>query len=467
MLKRTNNAQLTPIHVRRESMERARHISEKQGHKENLGVSNVGGTGGSLRDSTHYSIEDVNDGEDETIEADHHILSAEDEDCRRSTSEDLRKQPSRIDQECDRGRREKQSSSRASIEIRDSGDSGNSMSRKNNSEHRGDASTRGGGDINPDEGEGAPQNESRRRSKTFQGEDREEMCGENYDFSKEISDDIQKRVDREVSATVNEGERREQTKNRERGEVNMVDNIEDGSGKAAYATNGRRRFDSHSSVDGGDDLDEKACVGKHSDNKYAHESGTLHDKLERKPEFRTLDGDESANNLDGNDDLGHKPSQEEDTRHATDRKEEGGPDHTCSNQDEERELDQCAELEILTPSLEITWEKPRRRGTATSRLHRHISRIGEPEDRPDGHLLPPPKEFLSNHSSGSQSTIRRGQDNPPEAKDSGLQLIIKSTRKSRRRSAADLEWGDGELPQEVNAAIDLALKKCTTPDVRA
>lgn len=453
-----NNAQPPPpAHVRLESVEKARSLPEKQGHEENLRFSHQGGTGGSLSDSTHSSREVAENDEDETVAVEHHLSGAAGEDCSsRSTSEDVRKRPSRADQECGRDTRKKQSSSRASSELSDSGDSGNSGSTKSDSEYRGEAATKDSGDNSRDELEGTPENDdSRRQSRTLRREDHQELCEENCDFRKEVSNAVQHRVDQEANTTRPEDRQREQSKSRKRDEVSVTNDAEDDTGKGSFATDGRRRSDSHSSVDGGDGLDKEVHVGEHSDNKHAHESGTVHDELTEQPEIRTLDDDESTINLDDeNDDFGQKPSQHGDKGDATGREESDGPanvrEHTCSNQDEEREINQCAEIEMSTPSLELTWERPHPRETATSRLHRHISRMGEAQDRLDDYVLPPPKEFLSNHPSGSQSTVRRGQDDPPEAKDSPLQEIAKSATKGRRRSAADLEWSEGEQPREVN-----------------
>lgn len=179
----------------------------------------------------------------------------------------------------------------------------------------------------------------------------------------------------------------------------------------------------------------------------------------------TLD-DESTINLDDSHELGHSFEVEE-MEDAPGSRDEEMPsvsaivaeEHKYSNQDEEMELDQRAEFAMSKPSLELTWDGPRRGSSATSRLHRHISNTDVKEGGCDEDALPPPKEFLiSQQPKDLGLTGRRKQDRGStscptrsEAKGVDVGASLRSALKGRRRSAADLEWGDGAKPQGVSS----------------
>ncbi|CAM9434549.1 unnamed protein product [Ectocarpus fasciculatus] len=108
-----------------------------------------------------------------------------------------------------------------------------------------------------------------------------------------------------------------------------------------------------------------------------------------------------------------------------------------SNQDEEKEeVDEEADIDLAVPRLEIgDWEGPHQGQSATSRLHRHISRRDTEAVGFSGGV-PPPKEFLTHKLLESPSTT-------DYERNTGSDGLPKPTTNGRRRSAADLEWNDG------------------------
>ncbi|CAN0503631.1 unnamed protein product [Ectocarpus sp. 12 AP-2014] len=108
-----------------------------------------------------------------------------------------------------------------------------------------------------------------------------------------------------------------------------------------------------------------------------------------------------------------------------------------SNQDEEKEgVDEEADIDLAVPRLEIgDWEGPHQGQSATSRLHRHISRRDTEAVGFSGGV-PPPKEFLTHRFAESPSTTDCERN-------TGSDGLPKPTTNGRRRSAADLEWNDG------------------------
>ncbi|CAM9795122.1 unnamed protein product [Ectocarpus sp. 12 AP-2014] len=108
-----------------------------------------------------------------------------------------------------------------------------------------------------------------------------------------------------------------------------------------------------------------------------------------------------------------------------------------SNQDEEKEeVDEEADIDLAVPRLEIEdWDGPHQGQSATSRLHRHISRRDTEAVGFSGGI-PPPKEFLTHKLAKSPSTI-------DYERNTGSNGLPKPTTNGRRRSAADLEWNDG------------------------
>lgn len=133
-------------------------------------------------------------------------------------------------------------------------------------------------------------------------------------------------------------------------------------------------------------------------------------------------------------------------------------EHKCSNQDEERDREQSAEEEVdaSSPPVEIiTWDGPRQGKSATSRLHRHISGT-EAEAMGLDDTSPPKKEFLTNgplrplsrfHHQEEDSGTCDGRN--PVSVFSKCEGLSQSVRKGRRRSAADLEWNEGEESRDV------------------
>lgn len=129
-----------------------------------------------------------------------------------------------------------------------------------------------------------------------------------------------------------------------------------------------------------------------------------------------------------------------------------------SNQDEESELDEEEESDVFVPPLELLeWEGPRQGQSATSRLHRHISGNDPDALGSANATLPPPKEFLASRPLQSPARIQgKNEDkNRPdgqrlEPESLHLENGLKSARKGRRTSAADLVWGEGEELRDVS-----------------
>lgn len=127
-----------------------------------------------------------------------------------------------------------------------------------------------------------------------------------------------------------------------------------------------------------------------------------------------------------------------------------------SNQDEDKEFDEDAEIDREVPQLEIgNWGIPYSGQSPTSRLHRHISQSSTEA----GNLqvsIPPPKEFLTQgslkpavskqHDAG-QANANAGQNCHGEKTRSAG--VPKSASNGRRRTAADLEWSDGGETPDV------------------
>lgn len=138
-----------------------------------------------------------------------------------------------------------------------------------------------------------------------------------------------------------------------------------------------------------------------------------------------------------------------------------------SNQDEEKESNEEAEIDLALPQLEIgAWEGPHREQLETSRLHRHISG-SETEAIGVNGDIPPPKEFLKKASPKSMANKPRedgrggsngGQSRIPE--NSSLMDVPKSASRGRRRSAADLEWNDGGETPDVRILNNLHNHSC-------
>lgn len=124
-----------------------------------------------------------------------------------------------------------------------------------------------------------------------------------------------------------------------------------------------------------------------------------------------------------------------------------------SNQDEEKEeVDEEADIDLAVPRLEIgDWEGPHQGQSATSRLHRHISRRDTEAVGFSGGV-PPPKEFLTHKLAESPSTTDCERY-------TGSDGLSKPTTNGRRRSAADLEWNDGGETPDVRPRAQIT---CTT-----
>lgn len=122
-----------------------------------------------------------------------------------------------------------------------------------------------------------------------------------------------------------------------------------------------------------------------------------------------------------------------------------------SNQDEDRELDDEADIDLVVPIEVKAWDGPYQWQSATSRLHRHISRSDAPATGTSN--IPPPKEFLPRTPIESLVkvpevggvTAEAGQGHGPASTRSGG-LANKCTR---RRRAVDLEWNDGGETPDV------------------
>lgn len=124
-----------------------------------------------------------------------------------------------------------------------------------------------------------------------------------------------------------------------------------------------------------------------------------------------------------------------------------------SNQDEEKaEVDEEGDIDLAVPRLEIgDWEGPHQGQSATSRLHRHISRRDTEAVGFSGGV-PPPKEFLTHKVVESPSATDCERN-------TGSDDLLQPTTNGRRRSAADLEWNDGGETPDVRPR---SLITCTT-----
>lgn len=131
-----------------------------------------------------------------------------------------------------------------------------------------------------------------------------------------------------------------------------------------------------------------------------------------------------------------------------------------SNQDEDTELDEDAEMDREVPQLEIdNWGNPPPEQSATSRLHRHISQ-GSTEAGNLKVSVPPPKEFLTQGSlkpAGSEEhDVGRANTNAGQNRDTEQTWsadVPKPASTGRRRTAADLEWSDGGETPDVRLLI--------------
>lgn len=118
-----------------------------------------------------------------------------------------------------------------------------------------------------------------------------------------------------------------------------------------------------------------------------------------------------------------------------------------SNQDEEHELDEEKDIDIVVPIDVKAWENSHQWQSATSRLHRHISRSDL--DATGTSNIPPPKEFLASSSleplvkALELEGLSQNRD-PASARSGGL-----ANKFTRRRRAADLEWNDGGETPDV------------------
>lgn len=138
-----------------------------------------------------------------------------------------------------------------------------------------------------------------------------------------------------------------------------------------------------------------------------------------------------------------------------------------SNQDEEKESDEEAQIDLVLPQLEIgAWGDPHQEQLAKSRLHRHVSGSDTEGVGVNGGI-PPPKEFLKKASPKSMANEPRedevvgsngGQNRNLE--NSSLANVPKSASRARRRSAADLEWNDGGETPDVRILNDLSNQSC-------
>lgn len=135
----------------------------------------------------------------------------------------------------------------------------------------------------------------------------------------------------------------------------------------------------------------------------------------------------------------------------------------CSNQDEDREIEQREDADSSIPPLEIlTWEGPHQGKSATSRLHRHISGIDT--QGAEGDSLPPPKEFLSNPPPEHVTNVENDDESAasknrpsPETESARPRSALKPPKNGRRRSAADLEWSDGRGTRDVSLKMRISL----------
>lgn len=140
---------------------------------------------------------------------------------------------------------------------------------------------------------------------------------------------------------------------------------------------------------------------------------------------------------------------------------------TASNQDEDTEFDEDAEIDREVPQLEIgNWGNPPPGQSATSRLHRHISKGNTDAGNLKG-SVPPPKEFLTQRSlepvvSEQHDAGRAGANAEPncKAEETISADFLKSTSSGRRRSAADLEWSDGGETPDVRVLTDMHNQSC-------
>lgn len=138
-----------------------------------------------------------------------------------------------------------------------------------------------------------------------------------------------------------------------------------------------------------------------------------------------------------------------------------------TNQDEEKEFDEEAEIDhALPPSEKQYWGCAHKDHLATSRLHQHISRSDtEAIDLNGG--IPTPKEFLKSIPTRPMSSKQReeaeGGSNSTQSRNLDVAILMdvpKSASKGRRRSAADLEWNDGGETPDVSTLTKLHRQRC-------
>lgn len=455
LLKKTNSVQPIPTQDHGEVPRRERSLFSTRKQDSDARLAHRKGPNGS-NDPTHSRDGVVNNTGDTVFVDDDH--------CRRSVSQNGGSRSSNEDEQQDQSGKSEQVLSRASDGHSDAGKGGTNLIRYGASVAlKGSTnSRRGAKDEKGDDQErkSSCQSGTRKREKYVALET--EGSG---DGQKEVPDIIQHGDDPEsnTSKRVEEGSPRDdESVGSER--RSRMSNAEGNDHVRSFATEDEhRRSDGCSSIGVENDSAKEPPSGEDIVEKHDVESNAAHDDLTEQPDLDpvgTDDDDESTINLDDGHDVGHQQRQSHERRNepCIDSNEAGGlSPHVAksrrSNQDDEGEVIQTEEgdIERSAPSFELSWERSRPSGKAAFRLHPHISGAsGEGEGSRHARVLPPPKEFLSNHRSDSQFSRRRGQQDSSEAKDTKLGSIAKYSVKGRRRSAADLEWSDGEHPRQVN-----------------
>lgn len=455
LLKKTTSVQAVPAQDNGEIPGQERYFRNTKEHDGDARLAHLKGFSGSS-DPPRSSNGVINDYDDTVV--------VDDEYCRRSVSQDERSRSSEEDEQHDRTGESERLLSRASYDHSDTGKCRANVFRDGATAAQ-KGSTSSSGNENNDDGDGQEsrpscQSGTRRREKYVAVET--EKSG---DGRKELPDNIRHGGDPEsnTSKHVEEGDRQgvESAGSEKR---SWTSDAECDDIIRSFTTGDKhRRSDSCSSIGVESDLDKKSPSGEHSVDKHGVKSDAGHDDVTEQQDLHPLgtdDDDESTINLDDGHDVGHEQRQNHERRNEpciiSNEAGQLSPhvaESKHSNEDDEGEVTRTEEgdIEMSAPSFELSWERSRPSGTTAFRLHPHISRApGEGEGSRHAFVLPPPKEFLSDHPSNSQSSGRCGQPDSSEAKDIKRGSVAKSSVKGRRRSAADLEWSDGEQPRQVN-----------------
>lgn len=403
----------------------------------------LGSKAGSLSDPSRGALND----DDDTLA----VELVGDNCSSRSTSEDVRKRLSGFEQERHRRRRPKESWVRhRNREQHDSEESDDSSGSKCGP-HRQEIPTVEGRTV---DGADEPNIEQNRENRSPNGDAPVKVSLNSSGGQDSLSCKIRPRPNRIIGVRKSD-DLHERRFSRRKGETSRASEAEGGARMHSFLTAGRNRSSRYSCSDSEQDLDINHEEFRKNIDQNLSPAESIQHLLRRTPEDQALHDEESTIDL-------HKVSNEVCRRGGTDG---GDPtssveaieaalvnEYQVSNQGEEREFAEQAEIVMSTPLLELTEGEPRQGKSITSRLHRHIPHIDGAGGEVDGYEIPAPKEFLANQSDRSRRIARRDHEENPQAKETGRCVVATSLKRGRRRSAADLEWSGGEAPREASFA---------------